>query len=165
MPVCWYISNVKWNIEYLDIVKVVLRLIWVDRWPIHSFESEISEVLRTVACGGNPSVEKLPQNRVWPQSCPQTWKTYFFFLRMVPYRKMKYPGVAQLVARLLWEQDAAGSNPVTRTMFCRKTAWKGSFSAFFVLLFSLDDCCSAVVSGAEKRREHEREWPPKPPNS
>ena len=26
-----------------------------------------------------------------------------------------YPGVAQLVARLLWEQDAAGSNPVTRT--------------------------------------------------
>ena len=29
-----------------------------------------------------------------------------------PFRR---PGVAQLVARLLWEQDAAGSNPVTRT--------------------------------------------------
>ena len=29
--------------------------------------------------------------------------------------KIPYPGVAQLVARLLWEQDAAGSNPVTRT--------------------------------------------------
>ena len=29
--------------------------------------------------------------------------------------KYKNPGVAQLVARLLWEQDAAGSNPVTRT--------------------------------------------------
>lgn len=27
----------------------------------------------------------------------------------------KFPGVAQLVERLLWEQDAAGSNPVTRT--------------------------------------------------
>jgi hypothetical protein len=25
-------------------------------------------------------------------------------------------GVAQLVARLLWEQDAAGSNPVTPTI-------------------------------------------------
>ena len=33
-----------------------------------------------------------------------------------------FPGVAQLVARLLWEQDAAGSNPVTRTSFLRKTA-------------------------------------------
>ena len=30
--------------------------------------------------------------------------------------KVLFPGVAQLVARLLWEQDAAGSNPVTRTM-------------------------------------------------
>ena len=29
--------------------------------------------------------------------------------------KMIYRGVAQLVARLLWEQDAAGSSPVTST--------------------------------------------------
>ena len=28
---------------------------------------------------------------------------------------MILPGVAQLVARVLWEHDAAGSNPVTRT--------------------------------------------------
>ena len=27
-----------------------------------------------------------------------------------------YRGVAQLVARLLWEQDVAGSSPVTPTM-------------------------------------------------
>ena len=30
-----------------------------------------------------------------------------------------YPGVAQLVERLLWEQDAAGSNPVTRTILAQ----------------------------------------------
>ena len=29
--------------------------------------------------------------------------------------KVLFPGVAQLVARLLWEQDAAGSSPVTPT--------------------------------------------------
>ena len=32
------------------------------------------------------------------------------------YNKMIYRGVAQLVARLLWEQDAVGSSPVTSTM-------------------------------------------------
>ena len=30
-----------------------------------------------------------------------------------------YPGVAQLVARVLWEHEAAGSNPVTRTTTLR----------------------------------------------
>ena len=30
-------------------------------------------------------------------------------------RKSKYPGVAQLVARVVWDHQAAGSNPVTRT--------------------------------------------------
>ena len=31
-------------------------------------------------------------------------------------RKSKYPGVAQLVARVVWDHQAAGSNPVTRTI-------------------------------------------------
>lgn len=30
----------------------------------------------------------------------------------------------------VWEQDAAGSNPVTRTIFIGKTATFGGFSAF-----------------------------------
>ena len=47
-------------------------------------------------------------------------------------RNVSYPGVAQLVARLLWEQDAAGSNPVTRTTFLGKTAFLGGFSALKV---------------------------------
>ena len=42
------------------------------------------------------------------------------------------PGVAQLVARLLWEQDAAGSNPVTRTikLKVRKAAQYKGFPGF-----------------------------------
>ena len=55
--------------------------------------------------------------------------------RQMGHSTVLYPGVAQLVARLLWEQDAAGSNPVTRTTFLRKAACLGGFSSFFVLLF------------------------------
>ncbi len=43
---------------------------------------------------------------------------------------ISYRGVAQLVARLLWEQEARGSSPRTPTKFCRKTAYLGGFSAF-----------------------------------
>ena len=51
---------------------------------------------------------------------------------------MIYPGVAQMVARLLWEQDAAGSNPVTRTMgesLCD--------SPIFYLINLLNDNCQS----------------------
>ena len=36
----------------------------------------------------------------------------------------------------VWEQDAAGSNPVTRTNFLRKTAFLGGFSALKVHFLS-----------------------------
>ena len=32
-----------------------------------------------------------------------------------------YPGVAQLVARVLWEHEAAGSSPVTRRLIMENT--------------------------------------------
>ena len=45
--------------------------------------------------------------------------------------KNKNRGVAQLVARLLWEQDAAGSNPVTRTNLPRSLIQvAGNFNSF-----------------------------------
>ena len=54
---------------------------------------------------------------------------YIEIHRIDKVKNQIYRGVAQLVARLLWEQDAAGSNPVTRTTFPRKTAFLGGFSA------------------------------------
>ena len=54
------------------------------------------------------------------------------FLSISCKLSLVYPGVAQLVARLLWEQDAAGSNPVTRTNFLGKAAFLGGFSALKV---------------------------------
>ena len=50
---------------------------------------------------------------------------------------ISYRGVAQLVARLLWEQEARGSSPRTPTTFDGKTAYLGGFSAFFVLFLKI----------------------------
>ena len=45
------------------------------------------------------------------------------------FRKMKYRGVAQLVARDVWDVDAAGSNPVTPTKIADLTAFSGQIGA------------------------------------
>ena len=47
----------------------------------------------------------------------------------------KYYKSPQKFGSSVWVQDAAGSNPVTRTTFLRKTACLGGFSSFFVLVF------------------------------
>ena len=42
-----------------------------------------------------------------------------------------YPGVAQLVARLLWEQDAVGSSPATRTKILTESRVYSPLSVIF----------------------------------
>ena len=44
-------------------------------------------------------------------------------------------GVAQLVARDVWDVDAAGSNPVTPTKNQPKTSYFDLFSAVFLYIF------------------------------
>lgn len=51
----------------------------------------------------------------------------------------------------IWEQDGAVPNPTVQTTFRRKPPKTGGFLRFLVLFFSLDDCCSTVIQGAEKR--------------
>jgi hypothetical protein len=59
--------------------------------------------------------------------------------------KIKYPGVAQLVARVVWDHQAAGSNPVTRT----KNPLKSSISEDFSMLkVQISDVVKAAFFGA-----------------
>ena len=105
------------EIEYPGIAKLVSRLVW-----------EREAQVRAVALGkpGKP----------W-----DTWADSTFPLagnwskigvdHMFDHNwKISYPGVAQLVARLLWEQDAGSSSLPTRTNFVRKTVQSDGFSAF-----------------------------------
>ena len=48
--------------KYPGVAQLVARLLWEDRRPIHSPESETPEVFGTVVCGGNSPLEKLPQS-------------------------------------------------------------------------------------------------------
>ena len=74
---------------------------------------------------------------------------------MADYRQLRlsisYPGVAQLVERVVWDHEAAGSKPVTRTkkplksliseVFCYFIVYCG---AFFEFDFSNQDCPSLL---------------------
>ena len=102
---------------------------------------------------GQKSVkEELPKHRKGPKRTEECRLKVTTHIWENPPRPptTSYPGVAQLVARLLWEQDAAGSNPVTRTTFLRKTAYLGGFSAFFVLILQL---CRLLFSGGSRGRK------------
>ncbi len=51
-----------------------------------------------------------------------------------------FRGVAQLVARLLWEQDAAGSSPVTSTIKTHIPNAENRLECVFFFLFALILC-------------------------
>ena len=55
----------------------------------------------------------------------------------------------------IWEQEARGSSPRTPTTLRRKPPFLAVFLRFLFYFYARDACCSAVVQGAEKRREHD----------
>ena len=55
--------------------------------------------------------------------------------------KAHYPGVAQLVGRLVWDQDAASSSLATRT---KKAGMTCSHSCFFILNVGLEPFIASV---------------------
>ena len=57
-----------------------------------------------------------------------------------------YPGIAQLVARVVWDHQVGGSSPSTRTIKRRKTAEKAVFLRLMYEFQSLPDYISKVVN-------------------
>ena len=64
---------------------------------------------------------------------------------------MLYRDVAQLVARLLWEQDVAGSNPVIPTKNQPKMRFFAPLSTDFLLIIDIFPPLRQICLTAEKR--------------
>ena len=58
-------------------------------------------------------------------------KSLIFSLAVVSWQKNEYPGIAKLVSRLVWDQEAVRSSRTTRT----KTPLKSTISEGFFLFF------------------------------
>ena len=64
---------------------------------------------------------------------------------------MHFPGVAQMVERVVWDHEAAGSRPVTRTKTPLKPMVSEEFLHFFDLslqIVSLKFACSKLSTSA-----------------
>ena len=57
---------------------------------------------------------------------------YIEIHRIDKVKNQIYRGVAQLVARLLWEQDAGGSSPFTPTKILTESGKKSLLSVIFI---------------------------------
>lgn len=55
------------------------------------------------------------------------------------FKNHSFPGVAQLVARLLWEQEVARSNRVTRTIRTENRLFSAVFRLLLFSIFDADD--------------------------
>ena len=60
---------------------------------------------------------RVPQRGGEAEDAAGILRRFFQYTNLI----IKFRGVAQLVARLLWEQDAAGSSPVTPTKKAKKS--------------------------------------------
>ena len=92
--------------SYPGVAQLVARLLWEDRRSIHSPKSESPEVLGTVACGGNPPPEDPPAKPALTTALPTDTKNLLFPSPHSIMQKIEYPGLAQLVARVVWEREA-----------------------------------------------------------
>ena len=88
------------------VAQLVARQLWdfISAYPLCFFQS--AETLGTLRKPRFSCSRKIPSKVVHT--------TCLLLQNKISY---SFPGVAQLVARVVWDHQAAGSNPVTRTIF------------------------------------------------
>ena len=98
--------------------QLVGRLIWV-------LEHQIGSIAPNV--GYSPVTSQLPLITS-VESSSKMWQNFLdhIFDHFANFSLTSYPGVAQLVGRLVWDQDAASSSLATRTKFAVLTARKAA---------------------------------------
>ena len=105
------------------VAQLVARLLWdfTNAYPLDF--SATAETLDTLRKSRFSCSRKIP-SKVVHTTC------------LLLQNKISYlfPGVAQLVARVVWDHQAAGSNPVTRT----KNPLESMISEDFLLFYSID---------------------------
>ena len=101
--------------------QLVARVVWdfIRRYPL--VFSATTETLDTLRKTRFSCFRKIPAKVVHTTGLLLQHKISYLF-----------PGVAQLVARVVWDHQAAGSNPVTRTKNPLKPLVSEDFLLFFV---------------------------------
>ena len=104
--------------EYPGIAKLVSRLVWERVTPPSSRKMLCPQFLDTPAIQALPPQAEMVKKTAWPHVWPHLAQNSI----------TKNPGLAQLVARLLWEQDVGSSSLPSRTTAPEIEWFQGLFS-------------------------------------
>ena len=95
-------------------------------------QGETPQSLVTPAFTGFPSVAESGTKAALTTGMTTDRKIFDFLPRRGIMTEIEYPGIAQLVARLIWVQEAERSNRSTRTKIPLKSLISEGFFLFFV---------------------------------
>ena len=104
-PQIWPLTRPQFN-NYRGVAQLIARRIWEHRRHFWRLSVPTAESPSTVRISGGSEKEKSSQNCVWPQIWPLTRPQF-----------NNYRGVAQLIARRIWDAEAASLSLATPTNF------------------------------------------------
>ena len=109
-------------------------------------QGETPQSLVTPAVTGFPSVAESGTKAALTTGMTTDRKIFDFLPRRGIMTEIEYPGIAQLVARLIWVQEAERSNRSTRTKIPLKSLISEGFFLFFVYCGARDEKIPSLTS-------------------